>query len=240
MVNKAIVLKAPGTNNDYETYHALSEAGADARTVHVNELIRKQRRLKDYGILVIPGGFSFGDDLGAGKVFSLLMEYGIRNDIIDFIKKGKIVLGVCNGFQVLVKAKLLPGISEKQKITLTSNDSGRFICKWVRLRVKADSFWFKGLPSEVELPIAHAEGKFAGSEEECEKLKNNSQIRLTYIDNPNGSMYDIAGITNDSGNVLGLMPHPERFVYDFQHPAWRTRKVFPWGRRIYKNIIDNA
>lgn len=233
-------MKSPGTNNDFETLHALKEAGAHARIVHVNELTACTVRLEDFGIMVIPGGFSYGDDLGAGKVLSLFLEYKLRNDLIKFIRKGKIVMGICNGFQVLAKAKLLPEISSSQKVTLGFNQSGRFVCKWVRLKVNKDIFWFKGLPDEIELPVAHAEGRFMASPRINKDLIKKGQTVLHYIDNPNGSQNNIAGITNSDGNVLGMMPHPERFFYPFQHPGFRNKKVIPWGKRIFRNVVKNA
>lgn len=239
-MKKAIILKAPGTNNDYETFRALNDSGAQANIVHINQLASGEEKLDDYAILVIPGGFSYGDDLGAGKVFSIFMEHRFRDSIVRFIEAGKIVLGICNGFQVLVKSKLLPDINTKQKVTLSFNDSGKFICRWIRLKPNRDTFWFKGLPEEIELPIAHAEGKFTALEEAAQEIKENGLVALSYLDNPNGSMLDIAGITNQQGNVLGLMPHPERFFDAFNHPASRNRKVEPWGRKIFRNIVEHA
>ncbi|MFH1416189.1 MAG: phosphoribosylformylglycinamidine synthase I [Elusimicrobiota bacterium] len=239
-MKKAIVLKAPGTNNDYETHHGLIESGAAAEIVHVNELASGKKRLKDYSILVIPGGFSYGDDLGAGKVFSIFMKYNLKEDIENFIKEGRIVLGICNGFQVLVKSGLLPDIDSKNRVTLSFNDSGRFICRWVGLKVNSGKFWFKGMDDEIELPIAHAEGKFITENGSVDVLENNGQIALTYLENPNGSEGDIAGITNKEGNVLGMMPHPDRFFSEYQHPASRNRKIIPWGRLLFRNMVENA
>jgi phosphoribosylformylglycinamidine synthase len=240
MVKKALVLKAPGTNNDYETHHVLKESGAAARIVHINELAQNIGMLKDYAILTIPGGFSYGDDLGAGKVYSLFLKYRLKDALADFIKQGKMVLGICNGFQVLVKSKLLPDIDNEQKATLGFNDSGRFICKWVKLKINKDLFWFNGMPEEIELPIAHAEGKFMVMEGVEKELLSNNQIALTYTDNPNGSICDIAGIVNKQGNVLGLMPHPDRFFSKYQHPECRNREVTPWGKIIFSNMVKNA
>ncbi len=239
-MKKAIVLKAPGTNNDYETWHALKASGADAQIVHVNELAGKRKRLKDYAILVIPGGFSYGDDLGAGKVFSLFMQYKFKEDIEEFVNSGRMVLGICNGFQVLVKSGLLPETGAGQQVTLGFNDCGRFICKWVRLNVNRELFWFNGMEEEIELPIAHAEGKFITPDGSAEELKKNGQVALTYMENPNGSEGNIAGIVNSAGNVLGMMPHPDRFFSEYQHPACRNKKVTPWGKIIFRNMVKNA
>jgi len=240
MVKKAAVLKAPGTNNDYETWFALKEAGASPEIVHVNQVYRREKKLDDYAILVIPGGFSYGDDLGAGKVFSLFMKYREKEEILRFVRKGKPVLGICNGFQALVKAGLLPGFSEMQQATLAANVTGRFICRWEKLDVNKGIKWFKGLPAEIELPIAHAEGRFTANEEICVRLKEDKLVAFTYIDNPNGSAYNIAGIVNREGNVLGMMPHPERFLFEYQYPGAEKGKIIPWGKIIYRNIVQYA
>lgn len=240
MVKKAIVLKAPGTNNDYETNHALEKAGAQSEIVHINELARGEKKMNDYAILVIPGGFSYGDDLGAGKVYSLFLKYKLGKKLKKFVKKGKIVLGICNGFQVLAKSCILPEMTQQQEVTLENNDTGRFICKWVRLRLNNKLFWFDGLPDEIELPVAHAEGKFISLPKVMNKLKKNNQIALSYIENPNGSQQDIAGIVNNQGNVLGMMPHPERCYYGYQNPGYSRDKSRPWGKKIYENIVRKA
>ncbi|MBN2406582.1 MAG: phosphoribosylformylglycinamidine synthase I [Elusimicrobia bacterium] len=238
-MKKALVLKAPGTNNDYESWFSLKEAGADASIVHINELAGNRKKLKDFAILVIPGGFSYGDDLGAGKVFSIFLKYKLEKSVKDFIRDGRMVLGICNGFQVLVKSGLLPDMDSAEKVSLGLNSGGVFICRWVRLRINGKLFWFKGMDDEIDLPIAHAEGRFiAGSA--VKSLEDKGQIALTYRDNPNGSDGDIAGIVNSQGNVLGLMPHPDRFISGFQHPASRTSGVKPWGRILFRNMVKNA
>ncbi len=237
---KAIVLKAPGTNNDMETRFALEEAGALAETVHVNSFAQRPGMLEDAGILVIPGGFPYGDYLGAGRVLAIFLKYRVMNEITKFIKKGKLLMGVCSGFQVLVKSGILPGKDFENRATLTYNDSGRFICRWVRLKVDSSFFWFEKMPEEIELPVAHGEGKFKGAQESAKGLIKSGRVPVKYIDNPNGSELDIAGITSSGGNVLGLMPHPERYLYDFQHPARGSRDVKVWGRLMYRNIVKNA
>jgi phosphoribosylformylglycinamidine synthase I len=240
MVKKAAVLKAPGTNNDYETYHALKYAGAEPDIIHINELASGKKVLDDYSLMVIPGGFSYGDDLGAGKVFSLFLEHRVCEDIGRFIDKGKMVLGICNGFQVLVKSKIIPDSTGQQKATLTYNESGRFICRWVRLRVNADQIWFKGMPDVIELPIAHAEGRFIVAPEFREELIASNCVSMRYESNPNGSWNSIAGITNSQGNVLGMMPHPDRFFYARQYPGTSKKNIVPWGGIIFKNMVDHA
>ncbi len=240
MKKKAVVLKAPGTNNDRETVFALEESGAQTDLIHINDLVRGSKSLRNYGIAVIPGGFSYGDNLGAGKLFSLFLKYRFGEEVAKFVKKGGILLGVCNGFQVLAKAGILPGTHSTQEITLALNQSGRFVCQWVRLKVKRKHFWFEGFPEMIELPVAHAEGRFFADGSVINRLRAEKKIALEYVDNPNGSESNIAAVVNEKGNVLGMMPHPERFFHPFQHPAFRNRKVFPWGRKFFENIVKNA
>ncbi len=240
MVKKAIILKAPGTNNDYETHYAFTESGALSEIVHINELVSGEKKLNCYDILVIPGGFSYGDDLGAGKVLSLFMQYKLKNQLAQFIKRGSLVIGICNGFQMLVKSGILPDLDGKQKVTLTFNENGRFISRWVKVRINNKLFWFDGLPEEIELPIAHMEGRFIAGPSESKRLKEKGQISLYYIDNPNGSEDNIGGIVGSGGNILGLMPHPERCFHRFQHPNNFRGLSEPWGRIIFRNIIKNA
>ncbi len=240
MVKKAIVIKAPGTNNDFETARALEMAGAQASIVHINRIAAGQTRLDDFSIMVIPGGFSYGDELGAGKMFSLFLKHRFREEFEKFIKKGKLVAGICNGFQVLVKANVFPELCSPQSLTLTSNDCGTFICRWVELEVDTGKFWFKGLDCRISLPIAHAEGKFTGTGETLDDISECGLAALTYIENPNGSYKNIAGIVNRQGNVLGMMPHPERYVFSYQYPGFFRRPEEIWGIKIYRNIVKNA
>jgi len=235
---KAIVVRAAGINCDQETIHALKEAGADCDLVHINQLLLGRVRLHPYQIMVIPGGFSYGDDISAGKVLANELRYRLKDQLKQFVESKKLIIGVCNGFQVLVKAGLLPGfkpIDDVQSVTLALNDSGRFQCEWIDLKPEASAAaWLKGLPPVIELPIAHGEGKFIpASPAILKKLKDNKQIVFRYKSrNPNGSVDGIAGICNVQGNVVGLMPHPERHVSRTQHPNWPAKPVTPgfeWG-----------
>lgn len=242
MKPKAIILHAPGTNRDYDAQRALTLAGADARIVHINEL--KDKNLADYQMLVLPGGFSYADALGAGKFFA----YNLLKDFFDglnqFVLSGKPVIGICNGFQVLVKAGILPGSFTGEPLkkdgyktpsaTLTFNECNRFECRYVNLKpASSHCLWTKNLTENIACPIAHGEGRFVASEETVKQLKDNDQIALVYVTdtglpangtypaNPNGSLLDIAGICNKQGNVLGLMPHPENNVV----PRMRTPEL---------------
>lgn len=233
---KALVIRAAGTNCDKETIHALKEAGADSDLVHINQLLIGRIRLHPYDMLVIPGGFSYGDDISAGKVLANEFRIRLKDQLKKFVEAKKLVIGICNGFQVLVKAGLLAGlelIDEKQTVTLALNDSARFQCEWVQMKVeKSAADWLNGIPNHLELPIAHGEGKFIpASPKVLEQLKKNKQIVFRYEGrNPNGSEESIAGICNPAGNVIGLMPHPERFLIRYQHPNWPLRRSSTeWG-----------
>ncbi len=248
MVVKTLILRAPGTNCDAETVFAFQQAGAIVSLVHVHRLIRREERLADYQIMVIPGGFTYGDDIAAGKVLANELKLRLGEDIERFIESGKLILGICNGFQVLVKAGFLPDLSAGglPRLTLAANDSGKFECRWVYLRVNKQSpcVFTKGI-ERLYLPVAHAEGKLV-------LLGNLSDgnIALYYTDergnvgagypyNPNGSAGDIAGICDASGRIFGLMPHPERHIRGTQHPQW-TRfgaREYGDGFQIFRNAV---
>jgi phosphoribosylformylglycinamidine synthase subunit PurQ / glutaminase len=235
---KALVLRAAGTNCDQETIHALKAAGADSDLVHVNQILNGRVRLHPYHMLIVPGGFSYGDDISAGKVLANELRLRLKDQLTKFVESKKLIIGICNGFQVLVKAGLLPGVApvdEEQTVTLGLNDSARFQCEWIGLKVeKSAASWLNVLPPAIELPIAHGEGKFiTASPKVFADLKKNKQVVFRYAPrNPNGSEDAIAGICNSQGNVIGLMPHPERFLSQYQHPNWTARKgdmTSEWG-----------
>jgi len=234
---KAIVLRTAGINCDLETEYALELAGAEAERLHINRLIKKPGLLDEYQILVVPGGFSYGDDVAAGKILANQIIHHLSDSMRKFIDAGKLVLGVCNGFQVLVKAGILPGdengsvAAGGQSVTITDNDSGKFEDRWVYLEPATDKCVFIEAGRRIYLPIAHGEGKVVvKGEATLEKLKSANQIAFRYVNrngqqgpfpvNPNGSVDSIAGLTDTTGRVLGLMPHPERFVRRTQHPHW--------------------
>ena len=240
---KAIILRAAGTNCDYETGFALKKAGFEIDNVHINELISKNKKLEEYSLLAVPGGFSAGDYLGSGKVFANKLLFKLNKDIPDFVKKGNLVIGICNGFQVLVKAGILPGFNEnyqKQETTLTLNDPLGFTCKWVKLKTQDTKSIFVKDIKEIDVPIAHGEGKFIANKEVIEKLYENKQIVFKYEKNPNGSIDDIAGICDETGRVLGLMPHPERNLFGINAPNSEYGKIPEEGQgfKVFQNAFE--
>ncbi len=247
MVN-AIVLRVEGTNCDLEMAEALRLAGAEPRLIHMNQLLSGDVHLETFQLLAIPGGFAHGDDISAGKIFAAILKHKLGAQVKNFVDSGKPVIGVCNGFQVLVKAGILPGLDwGVQEATLAANDCGTFADRWVHLKTAqaSKSIFSKGLKETLFLPIAHGEGKFMAGNELLDKLVDSGQVAFTYSpgENPNGSLLDIAGICNPAGNVLGMMPHPERFLTKYTHPYWTAMPGLPEegdGFRLFKNAVEYA
>ncbi len=254
---KTLILRTAGTNCDLETKLAFEIAGAKSYLWHINRVKQNPAGLKEFNILCFPGGFTYGDDISAGKILANQIKFWLKNEISAFLNKGGIILGICNGFQVLVKAGILPDCGFRQKISLLANTSGKFEDRWVYLEINRDkinktacNIWLKGLPETICLPIAHAEGRFYAEKEQIKQLQENRQIIFRYSDktgkvkesypfNPNGSMYNIAGITDLTGRVLGLMPHPERYLFKEHIPFWqKERNIIPFGRKIFENAVN--
>lgn len=229
---KVLILQATGTNRDGDAAEAVRRAGGAPTILHVNALRERPAHLHDYQMLILPGGFSYGDALSAGLLLATDLRWLFQDELRRFVEAGKAVLGICNGFQALVKSGWLPGPPEAGNgATLTRNASNRFECRWVWLRPDPESpcVFTRGLTEPIYCPVAHGEGRFVPRDDAMlTQLQANHQVALTYVEadggtasypaNPNGSVADIAGICNAAGNVLGLMPHPEDHVDPLQHP----------------------
>lgn len=264
---RVCVLRAPGTNCDVETAYAFDSCGGRSDRVHLFRMIEEPKRLDDYQILCIPGGFSYGDDIGSGVIFSSHLRGQLGDAVKRFLSADKLVLGICNGFQTLLKAGVLPygesgwGHSDRSDAdaTLTWNHNGKYTARWVHLKTAGSNNAFLRGIDELDLPIAHAEGRIVARDKKVvETWRSQKQIAMRYAPwaagsdgasqplndrwepNPNGAVDDIAGLSDPSGRVLGLMPHPERFLFATQHPHW-TRlnlKGEGAGLKLFQNGID--
>lgn len=251
---KVLILHAVGTNRDREAAAACELAGGKPEIVHVNQLREGARRLSAYQMMVLPGGFSYGDDLGAGKLWSLDVGYLLQDQMATFVASGKPVLGICNGFQALLKSGWLPGLPEGSvEATLTTNVSGHFECRWVWLRIDpySPSIFTRGLDELIHCPVAHGEGRFVLADATMLiRLEEKHLIAARYVEadgspasypaNPNGSLAGIAGICNERGNVFGLMPHPEDHIWPYQHPRWTRQESGNLGLAIFENGMRYA
>ncbi len=253
---RVLILRAPGTNCDMETAFAFERAGAKSERWHINRLLENAGLVADFQILCIPGGFSYGDDVAAGRILANQIQHHLAERLAEFKAADRLILGICNGFQVLIKSGVLvendPG--HGPAATLTWNDSGKFEDRWVRLGVRGQKCVFlRGIES-MELPVAHAEGKFvtrdpavldglaAGEQLVLKYLARYAEVseKVLYPDNPNGSVADTAGICDATGRVLGLMPHPERHIDPTHHPRWtRGEGRDPGdGFQVFRNAVE--
>ncbi len=255
---RILVLRAAGINCDHETAAAVTLAGGCAELIHVNRLAERSVDLSKYAGLIIPGGFSYGDHLGAGKLLAVDLVHRLGSALERFIADGHPVLGICNGFQVLVKAGLLgleDGPQREQAITLTTNQSGHYECRWVRLAPLAgqQSIFLRDITEPFALPVGHGEGRLVGDVASLTRLEQQGQVALRYVDragqptllypdNPNGAAGAIAGISNRRGTVLGLMPHPDRAFLPQLHPDWVRNKQRSQGDGlpIFRNMVQYA
>jgi phosphoribosylformylglycinamidine synthase len=250
---RVLILRAPGANCDGEAHYAFELAGAAVERVHVNRLRESPALLHEYQVLVIPGGFSYGDDVAAGRILANQLRSFLSDHMQAFRDAGKLILGVCNGFQVLLKAGLLIPATNVEGVpaTLTNNSSGKFEDRWIVMKVTSMKCPMLAGYQLMEAPIAHGEGRFICRDEATLRtLEASGQVVLRYTDlsgqpgaypiNPNGSQADIAGICDVSGQVLGLMPHPERHVIGTQHPQWTRNgaKAEGDGLRLFKNCVN--
>ena len=255
---RVLVLRAPGINCDEETAYAWQLAGAHAERHHVRRLIEKPDLLASYQVLTIPGGFSYGDDIASGKILAGQLKHHLGEAIGALLDRGGLILGICNGFQVLVRMRLLPGPDLAKAVSLTLNDSGRYEDRWVRVRADVSNCPFLAPGETYHLPVAHAEGKVvvAHGEAGAAALANSGRIALRYVDrrgnpaaypgNPNGSIENAAALVNDTGKVLGLMPHPERHILPTHSPD-ENGPINPEnghardcdGLRIFRGAVDH-
>ena len=250
---RVLILRAPGTNCDAETAFAFERAGALAERLHVNRLREQPAVIDQFQILCIPGGFSYGDDIAAGRILAAQMQHYLNDALHTFREQQKLLLGICNGFQVLLKAGvLLPDLENRPQATLAWNDSGRFEDRWVHVRSEESNCVFLRNVRQMYLPIAHAEGKFVTRDEDILKqLDANGQLVLRYCsphggtaagfpENPNGSLADVAGVCDATGRVFGLMPHPERHLEPTNHPSWTRLEQLPSegdGCALFRNAV---
>lgn len=253
---RILILRAPGTNCDNETAFAFQQAGGKPDVVHINRLLENPRLPREYQILCVPGGFSYGDDIAAGRILANQIRHHLEQTLTEFKAEQKLILGICNGFQVLIKSGVL--LPEDGRLgpaaTLTWNDSGKFEDRWVQLKTDGTrSVFLRDIPS-MYLPVAHAEGKFVTRNTDIlNRLDEEGQLVLRYAgkhagangqvaypENPNGSLANVAGVCDESGRVLGLMPHPERHIDPTHHPRW-TREVVTDagdGLAVFKNAVQ--
>jgi phosphoribosylformylglycinamidine synthase subunit PurQ / glutaminase len=233
MKPQVCVLRAAGTNCDVETAYAFQLVGAETQVLHVNRLRESPKRLRDFQILAIPGGFSYGDDVASGRIFANELVTNLGDELRAFVDRGGFAIGICNGFQVLVKSGLLPRLDGQpaQQATLTDNTTGVYQDLWVKCTGTTGRCAWVADDSEVELPVAHAEGRFAASDAVLDRLDAAGQLCLRYSSGSchNGSARDVAGICDPTGRVFGLMPHPERFLRWENHPRWTRESRRPEG-----------
>jgi phosphoribosylformylglycinamidine synthase len=253
---RVLILRAPGVNCDQESAYAFQQAGALTEPVHINAVLENPAQLKQFQILCLSGGFSYGDDLGAGRILGNQIRYQLTDVMREFRQAGKLILGICNGFQILIKSGVLLDIDPQQAppATLTNNASGKFEDRWVRLAADGSKcVFFRGIET-MYLPVAHAEGRFVARDAATlRSLESHGQVVLRYVsqngssgdvaypDNPNGSQANIAGVCDTTGRVCGLMPHPERYIDRTQHPHW-TRlgdELSPEGDglKVFRNAV---
>lgn len=257
---RVLILRAPGSNCDQETAFAFETAGARPEVVHLNRLLEKPALAADFQILGVPGGFSYGDDLSAGRIFGNQIRHHLRDTLQEFRAAGKLILGICNGFQILIKSGiLLPDRADEPQATLTLNDSGKFEDRWIWLRTASQKCVFLQGIESMYLPIAHAEGKFIardaatlaalesggqlalrydGPQNGGGEVARNEAGLLPYPHNPNGAQLNVAGLCDHTGRVFGLMPHPERHIDPTHHPRWtREPRERGDGLKLFENAV---
>lgn len=237
MTAKSIVLSGYGLNCEEETAHAFTHNGIESDIVHINDLIENPKSLEQYQILAIPGGFSYGDDTGSGNAFAQKMRLALMPELKKFVERDTLTIGICNGCQILVNLGLVPALSEygERDVAVTYNASARYQCRWIDLKIQNSSPWLKGIET-MHIPVAHGEGRFMMEDDTHKTLSENNQVAARYVKdngenangefphNPNGSYDDIAAMTDKSGRVLAIMPHPERGMFTWQRDDFTELK----------------
>lgn len=251
MTANVIVLSGYGLNCEEETLHAFKHCGLGGKIVHINDLIETPAMLDDFQILAIPGGFSYGDDTGSGNAFAQKMNLALWDNLKKFVERDTLTIGICNGCQILVNLGLVPALNNygERDVAVTYNASARYQCRWIDLKVESDSPWLKGV-NTMHVPVAHGEGRFMMEDDTLNRLNENKQVAARYIkndgtlakgefpSNPNGSISDIAAMTDKSGKILAMMPHPERGMFTWQRDDYAELK--DQAQRDGANLSDNA
>ncbi|MBN2127631.1 MAG: phosphoribosylformylglycinamidine synthase subunit PurQ [Candidatus Diapherotrites archaeon] len=264
MTVKVLVLSGYGINSETESKYVFDLLGAKAEIVHINDLISGEKKLNDYRIIFFPGGFAYGDDLGSGLAYANKIKNNLWNEVKEFVEKDNLVIAVCNGFQIMANLGLVPAFDSdygKVNVALQHNETARYIDRWVDIKAnkKNKSIWLKDI-DELSMPVSHGEGKFYAEPEILDKLEEKGLIAFNYVKgnicnyqnlkaNPNGSLKDIAGITDESGRILGMMPHPERGFQFTNRPDWpllkeklkRNGKKLPEfndSMKIFENAVN--
>ena len=249
---RALIFSGYGLNCEEETKTGLSLAGATADIVHIEDVAKNPSMLAKYQIAMFPGGFSYGDDTGAGKAYGARVKHHLGDELTKFLERDTLMAGICNGFQILTAAGILPG-------ALITNESARYSCRWVDMEVVGDTPWLKGI-TKVSLPIGHGEGRYVDTEANLDTLEGTGRVALKYVAgemseyqglpyNPNGAMRDIAGVTGKEGRILGLMPHPDRATFFEQRPDWTVLReqleregkkvpVYADGMAVFRNAVQ--
>ena len=254
MKPKVCVLRADGINCDEETLYAFEKYGGLPEFVHVNQLRDKSKRLKDFQILAIPGGFAYGDDVVSGKILATELISYLKNQLQEFVENKGLILGICNGFQVLIRTGLLPfNHLGQMDATLEQNESGHFECRFVKIKIEKSRAKFLDpyVGQTMDIAVNHGEGRFYALPKELSKVEKEDLVFCRYVDkdgnptqhypqNPNGALHAIAGITDPTGHILGLMPHPEKIIELTQHPNWRRGNVEAKGGLIFEGMIKFA
>lgn len=261
MKPRVLVFSGYGLNCEEETKFAFDTAGANADIVHINDLVLNKKKIRDYEILAFPGGFSYGDDTGSGNAYAHKIKNHLWEEMQKFIDEKKLIIGICNGCQIIVNLGLVPALEHKygqREVALLHNDSARYIDRWVDLKVESNSPWLSGI-NTLSVPIAHGEGRLFADQKTLTLLQKKKLIAFTYTKgemstfqnlpaNPTGTLKNIAGLTDESGRILGMMPHPERALFFTQLPNWTLLKeeylrknkkipIYGPGLTVFKNAV---